>query len=412
MKKKFNILLIIISAFLYSIIQVNAEEGWITDENNNTYYYEDDSYVTGIRIIEDKQYYFNDNGVMQTGFIRDTETNKLYFYSRVNGALKTGWQSASEGKWYQNADGEVLTGQQTIENNKYLFNEEGIMQTGFIRDTESNKLYFYSRVNGALKKGWQNASEGKWYQNDDGEVLTGQRTIDNKNYYFNDEGIMQTGFIRNTESNKLYFYSRVNGALKNGWQNSTEGKWYQNDDGEVLTGSQTIDKNKYYFNEEGIMQTGFVRDEETKKIYFYSRVNGALKTGWQNASEGYWYQNKEGELVVGNQTIDARNYYFNEETGFLEGFKYENGKTYYYNPDGTQARGVQYMTNKYWKFNESTGAFEKFVRQIRVIDISQHNGDIDWNKVKQSGLVDAVILRLGFGSYSYDKRFNTNKAEW
>ena len=348
MKKKFNILLIIISAFLYSIIQVNAEEGWITDENNNTYYYEDDSYVTGIRIIEDKQYYFNDNGVMQTGFIRDTETNKLYFYSRVNGALKTGWQSASEGKWYQNADGEVLTGQQTIENNKYLFNEEGIMQTGFIRDTESNKLYFYSRVNG---------------------------------------------------------------ALKNGWQNSTEGKWYQNDEGEVLTGSQTIDKNKYYFNEEGIMQTGFVRDEETKKIYFYSRVNGALKTGWQNASEGYWYQNKEGELVVGNQTIDARNYYFNEETGFLEGFKYENGKTYYYNPDGTQARGVQYMTNKYWKFNESTGAFEKFVRQIRVIDISQHNGDIDWNKVKQSGLVDAVILRLGFGSYSYDTRFNTNKAE-
>ena len=142
-----------------------------------------------------------------------------------------------------------------------------------------------------------------------------------------------------------------------------------------------------------------------------SKVNNSLKTGWQSLNGNYWYQNSSGIVLKGNQTIDGRNYHFDETTGFLTGFKYENGKSYYYNPDGTQAKGVQYMTNKFWYFNEITGAFEKYVRQFRVIDISTHNGDIDWNTVKNSGQVDAVILRIGYGNRWLDSRFLQNKAE-
>lgn len=32
-----------------------------------------------------------------------------------------------------------------------------------------------------------------------------------------------------------------------------------------------------------------------------------------------------------------------------------------------------------------------------VIDVSHHQGSIDWEKVKNSGLVDGVIIRVGFG---------------
>ena len=69
------------------------------------------------------------------------------------------------------------------------------------------------------------------------------------------------------------------------------------------------------------------------------------------------------------------------------------------------------MTNKFWKFNDSTGAFEKFVREIRVIDVSSHQGTINWEKVKASKKVDAVILRLGYGIGYIDTKFIANKNE-
>ena len=178
-----------------------------------------------------------------------TYQGKLYFFSRINYTLKTGWQESTEGKWYQDKNGVVQTGLKTIDGKTYYFNDKGIMQTGF--HTVNGKFYFFSRVNGALKTGWQESTEGKWYQDKNGVVLTGTQTINNKKYYFNDKGIMQTGFIR--LNSKLYFYSRVDGALKTGWQESTEGKWYQDENGEVLTGTRIIDGVEYNFNENGIL---------------------------------------------------------------------------------------------------------------------------------------------------------------
>lgn len=48
------------------------------------------------------------------------------------------------------------------------------------------------------------------------------------------------------------------------------------------------------------------------------------------------------------------------------------------------------------------------------IDVSQHNGNIDWGKVKASGKVDFAILRCGFGREhirQIDRTFERNYAE-
>ncbi len=48
------------------------------------------------------------------------------------------------------------------------------------------------------------------------------------------------------------------------------------------------------------------------------------------------------------------------------------------------------------------------------IDVSQHNGNIDWGKVKASGKVDFAILRCGFGrehTRQIDRTFEHNYAE-
>lgn len=45
---------------------------------------------------------------------------------------------------------------------------------------------------------------------------------------------------------------------------------------------------------------------------------------------------------------------------------------------------------------------------MKGIDVSYHNGVIDWDKVKQSGMVDFVIIRAGYGKSTMDKQFINN----
>ena len=227
----------------------------------------------------------------------------------------------------------------------------------------------------------------------------------NKYYYVNNEKVKGFQEI----DGKTYFFSNINYALKTGWQNIDGKPFYLNENGETVKGFTKIDGKTYYFGEDNFAVKGF--QEIEGKTYFFSNINYVLKTGWQNIDNNYWYQNENGEVLKGNQTINGRNYNFDQTTGILQGFVNKDGKLYYYDPDGTQAKGVQYMADKYWKFNKLTGEFEKFVRQIRVIDISSHNGNVDWETVKRSNTVDAVILRLGYGVGYIDSSFIRNKNE-
>lgn len=45
---------------------------------------------------------------------------------------------------------------------------------------------------------------------------------------------------------------------------------------------------------------------------------------------------------------------------------------------------------------------------MKGIDVSYHNGIIDWNKVKKSEMVDFVIIRAGYGKSTMDKQFLNN----
>ena len=99
------------------------------------------------------------------------------------------------------------------------------------------------------------------------------------------------------------------------------------------------------------------------------------------------------------------------DDGFLDGFKNVGNTFVYYNPDGTMAKGIQRMAGRYYQFNEYTGAFEKYVNQRIVIDVSAHQYDIDWEAVKNSGMVDAVILRAGYGVSWTDTYFQRNVQE-
>lgn len=71
----------------------------------------------------------------------------------------------------------------------------------------------------------------------------------------------------------------------------------------------------------------------------------------------------------------------------------------------------------YWKesngvknFYDAEGNLMYHEGTKKIIDVSEHNGKIDWNKVKASG-VDGAIIRVGWGYLGEDKYFQRNVSE-
>ncbi len=370
--------------YFFSNINAALKTGWQSINGNLFYLFDDGSVADGWQTIDDYKYYFENHYAIK-GF--KEISGKTYFFSNINAILKTGWQSIDGNLFYLFDDGSVADGWQIIDDNKYYF-ENHYAVKGF--KEIGGATYFFSNINAVLKKGWQSIDGNSFYLFDDGRVAYGWQTIDHNKYYF-DNGYAVKGFKE--IDGKTYFFSNINAILKTGLQSIDSNYFYLEEDGSVYqNGWKTIEIYSYYF-ENGYAVKGF--KEIDGKTYFFSNINAVLKKGWQSIDGNIFYLTPEGYLVTGNQAVEGRDYYFNEK-GFLQGFKYENDKMYYYNPDGTQAKGVQRIAGRYYKFNEFTGVFERFVNQKIVIDVSEHQGIIDWEAVKNSGMVDAVILRLGY----------------
>ncbi len=113
-------------------------------------------------------------------------------------------------------------------------------------------------------------------------------------------------------------------------------------------------------------------NEEIKEFYrLAQKTTGQYRyTGWQELDGKTYFFDKNGNAVTGEQTIQGAKYSFNS--------------------DGTLNTGSGHMG----------------------IDVSKHNGSIDWNAVKNSG-VSYVIIRCGYrgsstGALIEDPMFRTN----
>lgn len=94
------------------------------------------------------------------------------------------------------------------------------------------------------------------------------------------------------------------------------------------------------------------------------------------------------------------------------GWQTINGKTYYYDKNGKAVTGSQIIQGVTYNFGEDGAIATKVNGSTFGIDVSRHNGAIDWNAVKASG-VDYVIIRCGYrgsstGALIEDQNFKTN----
>ena len=132
------------------------------------------------------------------------------------------------------------------------------------------------------------------------------------------------------------------------------------------------------FNDKGILQTGFI--EEDENTYFYSRVNGALKTGWQRAEEGIWYQDQDGVVQEGNgiTKINGKEYYLDGRYAKI-GFVEIDGITYYFD-ENTYENRYGNISGNYYDIVLSSSTGEYLKKQYKPVYYMQK--DSRWENIK------------------------------
>jgi N-acetylmuramoyl-L-alanine amidase CwlA len=115
-----------------------------------------------------------------------------------NGNVADGkWISEDNKWWYQNSDGTYPRDCWKKINNKwYLFDESGWMLYDWKSD-EGKWYYLGASNDGSMKTGWL-LKDNKWYYLDEnsGSMAIGWKKVSNDWYYFNQNGEMQTGWIK------------------------------------------------------------------------------------------------------------------------------------------------------------------------------------------------------------------------
>ncbi|RDY22910.1 hypothetical protein CHF27_010855 [Romboutsia maritimum] len=235
------------------------KSGWF--KYNNKWYHanQDSGYLNenGAYYINYKWYYFNKDFTMTTnkGWIHHKEVNpysnksfSTWYFSKGDGTIATDWYKTGD-RWYYFGATKDSHNLNSLE-----------MYTGF-KYIDGKLYYFYDNGWMCYKTGWIQNDDGKWYYlNGDGTVKTGWLKTGGRWYYFGEENDpskqnsleMYTGF-RFVDEKLYYFYDNGWMCYKTGWIQNDDGWHYLNGDGTVRTGWLKNDNKWYYFDGHGNM---------------------------------------------------------------------------------------------------------------------------------------------------------------
>ena len=287
------------------------------------------------------------------------QNNGQWQYQDRDGYIvRNEWQKGADGKYrYLDSSGYIAVS--TWIDDEYYVGSDGIMVTdSWLREdcsseTDSGIAWYYFDSRGqAVKEGW--------------------KKIDDVWYYFDDVGVMQTGWV---DENR--YYTNENGQMLTGWQllDPPEDVSYDEDEEEEydpFTQADNDGKYWYYFKSNGRKVTP---DEDSGNEYGTVRIDGdyycmnsdgAMQYGWKNVEGGssitsYKYFKSDGKMVTGWYSLAAPRgiddssdeihwYYFNskgvpkaDEDGIptKDDLLTINGKTYLFNNVGNPVYGLR-----------------------------------------------------------------------
>lgn len=130
---------------------------------------------------------FYRNWRMQKGWV---EYNNTKYYLDGAGNLVRGWFTDEAGAIYYLTpqDGSIARGQCAVDGAEFFFNADGVRQTGFV--TLETGTSYYDAATGQKLKGWINLGDQTFFADEAGHIVTGVYTIENQPYYFGADGVL------------------------------------------------------------------------------------------------------------------------------------------------------------------------------------------------------------------------------
>ncbi|MCQ4665238.1 GH25 family lysozyme, partial [Extibacter muris] len=242
---------------------------------------------------------------------------------------------------------------------QYYMGSDGSVQKGVLK--AGGKVYYADVNTGIIQKkaGWIDYKGRKYYSNAEGILYSNQFLyFGTTQYYMGSDGSVQKGVL--STGGKLYYADINTGIIRKsaGWIDYNGKKYYSNAEG-VLYNNQFISFgiDQYYMGADGSVQKGYQYIDG--RLYHFDEVTGVLQRnmGWFQIASNKYYQKADGTLATGFTDIEGVRHYFNQN-------------------------GV--LSSK------------------MGIDVSEFQGNINWNSVKQAG-VEFAFIRVGYRGYGSGK---------
>lgn len=378
------------SVFVPGLVQTAfaASAGWVEEDGSLRYKDSDGYYLTDSWKKKDNQWYYLD----EDGHITRSSQVDEYYVDEDGKRVSNQWVSVSnEDEWddempetswyYYGKDGKsVVSRWQTIDGKDYYFNDEGHMQTGKL---ELNGFHYYlgDENDGVMKTGWIQLENEDEYADEDmvwhyfdsnGRMVMNQvdRKIDGSYYTF-ENGILQTGWYRlpveetATASNAAapsiasYQYYEENGKRADGWY-QIEGAPEISEEGEIFTfffkkgvpyhasaeGVEvfSVDSKRYGFNHRGELVTGLQQVRTEDGVHnFYFGDEGIMRTGKQSIYDEDLGENQTWFFYTDGSNKGRGYHGIRDNSVYRQGLRLSADRDLKYAP--VELDGISYLVN-------------------------------------------------------------------
>ena len=168
-------------------VDASAHEGgaWVNDPAGWKYCYTDSTCAKGPLAIGADSYYFDENGILGTGWV---SYDGAWHWLGTSGRIATGWAKVADAWYYMDNSGAMTTGWTQVRGSWFYLADSGKMATGWTKIGDS---WYYFQESGAMATGWVNDGGTWYYLNESGQMATGRVQIDGTWYTFDKSGALR-----------------------------------------------------------------------------------------------------------------------------------------------------------------------------------------------------------------------------
>ena len=168
-------------------VDASAHEGgaWVNDPAGWKYCYTDSTCAKGPLAIGADSYYFDENGILGTGWV---SYDGAWHWLGTSGRIATGWTKVADAWYYMDNSGAMTTGWTQVRGSWFYLADSGKMATCWTKIGDS---WYYFQESGAMATGWVNDGGTWYYLNESGQMVTGRVQIDGTWYTFDKSGALR-----------------------------------------------------------------------------------------------------------------------------------------------------------------------------------------------------------------------------